>query len=199
MAAAQSTAGKLWKLTWVLFNSRWLIELRQLTTAADYSLRLPHTSHTQGYSGVLFWRPGSFEWQLKAFFLLLQYAINQWQISSSVLQSDRVLHCLRSFRSTCWVGFVMTLCWNTFRCTVSPRGPPPPRQRWCNCLSIGRGRVTWSTTDSCTATRQTRPTKYWRCVKMIQSRIACFLSEIYLLAFDCIARCMRVEWVETAK
>lgn len=101
-------------------------------------------------------------------------------------------NCLSSFRSTCWVGFVMTLCWNTFRCTVSPRGQPSQWRRRCNCLSIGRGQATWSTMDSCTAIRQTRPTKYWRCVTMTQSQIA--FSEIEIIWFDCIAHYIRVDW-----
>lgn len=83
---------------------------------------------------------------------------------SRVLQSDFVLHWLRSLRSTCWAEFVMTLCWNMILCKVSQRGPPPHQRRWCSCLSTGRGRVMWSTMGSSTATRQTRQTKYWRCV-----------------------------------
>lgn len=111
-----------------------------------------------------------------------------WQ--SRVLQSDFVLHRLRSLRSTCWAEFVMTLCWNMILCKVSQRGPPPRQQRWCSCLSTGRGRVMWSTMASSTATRQTRQTKYWRCVKRISSLLLTF--------YICAVRlcCMSEVWMK---
>lgn len=74
----------------------------------------------------------------------------------------------KSFRSTCSVEFVTTLCWSMILCKASQRGPPLHQLKLCSCLSTGRGQVMWSSMDSFTATRQTHPTRYWRCVTEVK-------------------------------
>lgn len=94
-----------------------------------------------------------------------------WQRSAREESNVKVTNCMnatdseyhyKSFRSTSSVEFVTALCWSTFPCKVSRRGPAHRRRRWCSCLLPGRGRVMWCTMDSSTTTRQTHPTRYWR-------------------------------------
>lgn len=137
-------------------------------------------------------------WKL-FFFLSLHYTSNECQTSRSVLQCDRVLPCaaiiqvylLSGIRNDTLLEYV-SLHSFTERAAV-----PPAKVVQLPFYWQGTGHVVYNGFLYCH--KADTPNQILKVCGNRSEPNCLFFCLRCFLAFDCVARCMRVEWVETAE